>query len=37
LVEHYELGIEDLLTPDLVHISEGVEVVTWHIVPIVGE
>ena len=37
LVEHYELGIEDPLTPDLVHLSEGVEVVTWHIVPIVGE
>ncbi|RZD41124.1 MAG: hypothetical protein CXT70_05050 [Methanobacteriota archaeon] len=37
LLEHYELGIEDLLNPDLVHISEGVEVVTWHILPIAGE
>ena len=37
LVEPYELGIKDPLSPDHIHISQGVEVVTWHITPVVGE
>lgn len=29
LTEVYDLGIEDVLSPDLVHVSEGVRVNTW--------
>ena len=27
----YDLGIKRILKPDLVHVSEGVEVLTWDI------
>jgi hypothetical protein len=31
LVESYNLGIADVKTPHMVHMAEGVEVVTWHL------
>ena len=31
LTESYDLQIKDIFNPDLVHISEGVEVLTWNI------
>ena len=31
LTESYNLGIKDILKPDLIHISEGVKVRTWKI------
>ena len=31
LTEYYELGINNLLMPDLVHFSKGVKVHTWNI------
>lgn len=31
LTESYNLGIKRILKPDLVHVSEGVEVLTWDI------
>ena len=31
LTEHYELGIENPLKPDLIHISKGVQVRTWSV------
>jgi hypothetical protein len=31
LTESYNLGVKDLLKPELVHVSEGVEVLTWNI------
>ena len=31
LTESYNLGVKDLLKPELVHVSEGVEVLTWSI------
>ena len=31
LTEFYELGIKNTLKPDLVHVSKGVEVLTWSI------
>ena len=31
LVEGYNLGIADATAPDLIHMSEGVDVVTWHL------
>ncbi len=31
LTESYDLLIKDILNPDLVHVSEGVEVLTWNI------
>ncbi len=31
LTESYNLGINNVLEPDLVHVSEGVEVLTWNI------
>jgi hypothetical protein len=37
LVEPYDLAIKDPKSPDHIHISQGVEVVTWHITPITGE
>ena len=37
LVESYHLGIEDATQPEWVHISEGVEVVTWHLLPMEDE
>jgi hypothetical protein len=37
LVEPYDLAIKDPKPPDHIHISQGVEVVTWHITPITGE
>ena len=37
LVDSYQLGIEDATQPELVHMSEGVEVVTWHLLPLEGE
>jgi uncharacterized protein YqjF (DUF2071 family) len=36
LTDSYNLGIKDIFNPDLVHVSEGVEVLTWNIKP-VGE
>jgi hypothetical protein len=36
-VDSYQLGIEDATQPELVHMSEGVEVVTWHLLPLEGE
>jgi hypothetical protein len=36
LTDSYNLGIKDIFNPDLVHVSEGVEVLTWDIKP-VGE
>ena len=37
LVESYDLGIEDATQPEFVHISEGVEVATWHLLPMGDE
>ena len=34
LTDSYNLGIKNILKPDLVHLSEGVEVLTWKIEPI---
>ena len=34
LTDSYNLGINNILKPDLVHLSEGVEVLTWKIEPI---
>ena len=34
LTDSYILGIKNILKPDLVHLSEGVEVLTWKIEPI---
>jgi len=31
LTEHYKLGIQNTLEPDLIHFSKGVEVMTWDI------
>ena len=31
LTQSYNLGIKDTLKPDLVHISKGVNVLTWKI------
>ena len=31
LTDFYKLGITNVLKPDLVHISKGVEVRTWSI------
>ena len=31
LTESYNLGIKDILKPELIHISEGVKVLTWKI------
>ena len=36
LVEGYNLGIEDTTQPELTHMSKGVEVVTWHLLPLGG-
>ena len=33
LTDSYNLGIKNILEPDLVHVSEGVEVLTWNIEP----
>ena len=37
LTEFYELGIKNLLNPDLVHVSTGVDVLTWNIESTVNE
>jgi hypothetical protein len=37
LTESYGLGIENPLRPDLVHFSQGVEVLTWSIEPTENE
>ena len=37
LTEFYELGIKNLLNPDLVHVSKGVDVLTWNIQSTVNE
>ena len=29
LTKEFDLGIDELLTPDMVHVSEGVYVKTW--------
>ncbi len=36
LIESYNLGIQDATKPELMHMSEGVEVVTWHLLPMEG-
>ena len=37
LVEPYDLGIKKPLSPGHIHMSQGVDVVVWHITPISGE
>ena len=37
LVESYNLGIADAKAPHMVHMAEGVEVVTWHLLPMEDE
>ena len=36
LVESYNLGISDATTPEFIHMSKGVNVVTWHMLPLEG-
>jgi hypothetical protein len=37
LVEPYGLGIKKPLSPGHIHMSQGVDVVVWHMTPISGE
>lgn len=37
LAQPFQLGIDNPLSPDLTHISQGVEVITWHLMPVEGE
>ncbi len=37
LMESYDLGIADAKAPHMVHMAEGVNVVTWHLLPLEDE
>jgi uncharacterized protein YqjF (DUF2071 family) len=37
LVDSYDFGLKDTKKPDIVHLSEGVDVVAWHLLPLGDE